>query len=59
MCGIGALILLLLWQMTFNKAFNLGRVVHNSEVNNWLTQHRIAKVTASIYGSYRHIHVSN
>jgi len=32
--------------VTFNKAFNRGRVVHNSEVKNWIKKERIAKVTA-------------
>lgn len=29
--------------MTFNKAFNRGRMVHNDEVKNWIKAQRIAK----------------
>lgn len=29
--------------MTFNKAFNRGRIVHNDEVKNWIKAQRIAK----------------
>ncbi|XP_060601228.1 uncharacterized protein LOC132754588 isoform X2 [Ruditapes philippinarum] len=31
------------YMMTFNKAFNRGRVVHNQEAKNWIKRHNITK----------------